>query len=74
MPKIKVVCDEFEDWWMLMMKRMFKHLKCLIALRNKFMCMGMIMQMLKIPRLLILIALELRHASYLVCKGNLMRS
>jgi hypothetical protein len=32
------------------------------------------MQMLELPHLLILIALELGHASYLMCKGNLIRS
>jgi hypothetical protein len=32
------------------------------------------MQMLELPHLLILIALELRHASYLVCKENLIRN
>ncbi len=53
---------------MLMMKRMSKHLKCLIALRDKLLCLRMTMQMLELPYLLILIALELGYANYLVCK------
>jgi hypothetical protein len=53
---------------------MFKCFKCLEALKNKFLCMGKTMQMFKIPRLLIFIALKLGHANYVMCKGNLMRS
>jgi hypothetical protein len=59
---------------MLTTKKMSKHLVYLVTLRDKLLCLGMIMQMLELPHLLILIALELGHASYLVCKGNLIRS
>ncbi len=49
-------------------------LRMLEALRDKLMCLRMTMQMLELPYLLILIALELGCASYLLCKGNLIRS
>ncbi len=35
--------------WMLVMKRMSKHLKCLVALRHKLLCFGRTMYMLKLP-------------------------
>jgi hypothetical protein len=59
---------------MLVMKRMSKHLRCLIAPKDKLMCLGMTMQLLELPHLLNLITRELGHASYLVFKGNLVRS
>ncbi len=49
-------------------------LRMLEALRDKLMCLRMTMQMLELTYLLILIALELGHASYLLCKRNLIRS
>ncbi len=39
-------------------------------LKKKLLCLGMIIQMLELPCLLILRALEIGHASYLVCKGT----
>jgi hypothetical protein len=48
--------------------QMFSNLERLILV------FGDDMQMLELPHLLILIALELRHASYLMCKENLIRN
>ncbi len=59
---------------MLMRKRRFECLKCLVALRDKLLYLGMIAQMLELPHVLILIALKLGHSNYLMCKGNLKRS
>jgi len=43
------------------------------SLQNKLLCL-VTMQMLELPHILILKVQKLRHASYLVCKGNLIRS
>jgi hypothetical protein len=43
-------------------------------LERQILVFGDDMQMLELPHLLILIALELKHANYLVCKGNLIRN
>jgi len=55
---------------MLMMKRRLECFKCLVALRNKLLCWGMITQMLELPHLLILIALELGHSKLLSVQGK----
>ncbi len=43
-------------------------------LERQILVFGDDMQMLELPHLLILIALELKHANYLVCKGHLIRN
>jgi hypothetical protein len=46
----------------------------LVALRDKFLCLGMIIQILELPCFPIVIALIQGHTSYPMFKGTLIRS